>query len=432
MYFAAFSPGNGVELWKSDGTEAGTVLVKDAQPGALDSDPVGLTVLDGHVYFIAKDLDSLWKSDGTEAGTVEVASFAQIFPRSLVAFNGNVYFGCDVDTDSTVRYLCKSDGTPAGTGPLVDVVGGPRKLTGADELLYFTAWQAGGTSAELWVSDGTAAGTQVVDIHLGLQGSTPSDLTFALGRLFFTANDGLSGREPWVHDGTTAFRLKDIVEHPDATGPSLFTDLAGTMMFVSSDSQNPQVWRSDGTSVGTFPVTGQASTGVAPTELRVVGSSVFFAAGDPLPGNREIFESDGTGSLLFAEINPLTDGSDPTGFTEFGGELFVAADDGTHGQELWGSFGGLAGMALVKDIALGGASSGVSSLTVSSGSLFFAADDGTNGRELWISDGTKAGTLMVKDIIAGATGSEPLDLVDVSGRYCQVEVIGARPQPISG
>src|SRR5687768_5081770 len=41
-YFSAVSPGTGAELWKSDGTAAGTVLVEDIAPGVFGSAPASL------------------------------------------------------------------------------------------------------------------------------------------------------------------------------------------------------------------------------------------------------------------------------------------------------------------------------------------------------------------------------------------------------
>ncbi|BAY87535.1 hypothetical protein NIES267_70590 [Calothrix parasitica NIES-267] len=46
---------NRVELWKSDGTADGTVLVEDINPGSASSSPGGLTVFDGELYFSADD-----------------------------------------------------------------------------------------------------------------------------------------------------------------------------------------------------------------------------------------------------------------------------------------------------------------------------------------------------------------------------------------
>ncbi len=120
LFFNADNGASGYELWKSDGTAAGTVLVKDIFPGG-DSDPVELTNVNGTLFFNADNGASgyeLWKSDGTAAGTVLVKD---IFPgddsepRYLTNVNGTLFFMAD-DADSPTSYgLWKSDGTAAGT-----------------------------------------------------------------------------------------------------------------------------------------------------------------------------------------------------------------------------------------------------------------------------------------------------------------------------
>ena len=77
LFFAASDGASGAELWKSDGTAAGTVLVKDIHPGSMGSVPYQLTVFGDAVYFTATDGTTgreLWKSDGTAAGTQRVSS----------------------------------------------------------------------------------------------------------------------------------------------------------------------------------------------------------------------------------------------------------------------------------------------------------------------------------------------------------------------
>lgn len=76
FFFRAYDGVHGNELWRSDGTAEGTVLVKDINPGASDASPDSLFVTDGMLYFSANDGTTgteLWKSDGTDSGTVRVA-----------------------------------------------------------------------------------------------------------------------------------------------------------------------------------------------------------------------------------------------------------------------------------------------------------------------------------------------------------------------
>ncbi len=78
LLFEAGDNSAGVELWTSDGTAAGTTLVKDINPGAASSDPNDLTLIDDTLFFSAANGangDELWKSDGTAAGTTLVRRY---------------------------------------------------------------------------------------------------------------------------------------------------------------------------------------------------------------------------------------------------------------------------------------------------------------------------------------------------------------------
>src|SRR5262245_27781837 len=72
FFFGADDGTSGTELWRSDGTEAGTVRVKDIVPGPAGSDPRTFVAAGGLVFFRASDGAGgfrLWRSDGTEAGS---------------------------------------------------------------------------------------------------------------------------------------------------------------------------------------------------------------------------------------------------------------------------------------------------------------------------------------------------------------------------
>lgn len=124
VFFSATAPGVGEELWMSDGTEAGTVLVKDVQAGAASSFPTAMIDSNGLVFFEADDGVAgreVWRSDGTAAGTMMVkdigpgaASYrTSSIPLNFTSGNGMVFFLADDGVHG--RELWRSDGTSTGT-----------------------------------------------------------------------------------------------------------------------------------------------------------------------------------------------------------------------------------------------------------------------------------------------------------------------------
>ena len=51
MFFVANDDSHGIELWRTDGTEAGTFLLQDLRPGAGDSDVFNMTAVGSTLYF---------------------------------------------------------------------------------------------------------------------------------------------------------------------------------------------------------------------------------------------------------------------------------------------------------------------------------------------------------------------------------------------
>src|SRR5262245_29004860 len=243
LLFSASDGTAGQELWKTDGTAAGTTLVKDINVGAANSSPLFLTPFNGALYFLATDSTSgaeLWKTDRTAAGTVMVKDInpgaAGSFPLGLgsAVFNGALYFTA---ADAFGSELWKTDGTDAGTVRVSDLVAGaggssPFQFTVFNGALYFVAFSAPAPDFddELWKTDGTNAGTvRVKDINPGAVSSSPFGLAIVNSTLVFRANDGVSGSELWKTDGTSAgtVLLKDI--NPGASGSLPFSSGAGTL-----------------------------------------------------------------------------------------------------------------------------------------------------------------------------------------------------------
>ena len=371
-YFAKLNAGT-EELWVTDGTAAGTHIVKALGPNSINHD---LMMIGARVYFTVDDGvhgTELWTSDGTTAGTMLVKDInpsGSSSPLFLTDVNGTLFFQAGDGVHSL--QLWKSDGTTAGTTMVTGINSSgnsdPQNLAAFDGALFFQASEPG-HGAELWKSDpATGAATLVADINPGAGDSFPAGLTVVNNTLFFEAFDASHGTELWKTDGTAA----------------------GTVLVADINS---------------------GATGSFPAHLTNVNGTLFFDANDGIHGD-ELWKSDGTaaGTVLVKDIKPGSAGSGISSIRNVNGVAFFDADDGVHGDELWKSDGTAVGTVMVADIHSGPSGSLPTSLTIVGGTLFFSADDGTHGSQLWKSDGTPAGTVMLTNLPSG-----PFNLVNVNG-----------------
>ncbi|MGL4512104.1 MAG: ELWxxDGT repeat protein [Lacipirellulaceae bacterium] len=429
LYFTANDGVTGSELWRSDGTESGTVRVKDVNPGSSDSNLRQLLNVGGTLYFAANHGGAgyeLWKSDGTEGGTVQVTdafAVSRMHLSDLVNAGGVLYF---ITLDGARRNaIWRSDGTAEGTERVTSSSWAfASSLTTASGTLYFTA-NDGLSGYELWKSDGTEAGTTLVkDVRPRTLDASPSYLTNVGGALYFTANDAVSGAELWKSDGTRAGTaiVKDILPGANGPPPSNLTNVNGTLYFTANDGlSGVELWKSDGTAAGTIRVKDiyAGARGSYPRNLTKVQGLLYFSANDDVSG-RELWKSDGTeiGTVRVKDVAPGFSYFYPRDLAEVGGTLFFVASDYQSGGELWKSDGTEIGTVRVKDINVGVGGSSPAYLTNVNGALFFSADDGPRGRELWKSDGTEAGTVLVKNIRSfpySAARSDPQSLTNLAG-----------------
>lgn len=486
ILFTAKDGINGNELWRSDGTGAGTWLVADISPGTTDSAFFSFTISGSYAYFmtspdgigsLAGPGQEIWRSDGTLAGTFMLADIRPGYNSSTISSVtpdgfGGVYFSANNAVNGFE--LWRSDGSCPGTQMVKDINPGsasssPTGLSMINGLLYFSATTSAG--AELWRSDGSDPGTFMLrEMNAGDAGGSPSNLMALGGQLIFNASNGGDGQELWAMaaDGTDPRALRDATpgsssSNPaqlnvindklcfmaledytgtewwveDGTGPRLLKDikpgtasgvngvcrlvesmqenatLTRTLFFVGDDGVvGGELWRTDGTTAGTYLIKDifPGSSSSTPNNFVNVSGRLFFAAASPMGGN-ELWTSDGTeaGTHQVANINLTfggTGGSFPANLTGVGATVFFAANDGVNGTELWKSDGGPTGTVLVKDITPGGASTAFGPFSTARGLLFFSANDGSDASsELWVSDGTTAGTFMLLDINATTTNS---------------------------
>ncbi len=378
VFFDANDGTSGWELWKSDGTVDGTVLVKDINPGAGSGYPEGLNNVNGILYFNANngtDGMELWKSDGTSGGTVMVKNI-----------------------------------NPAGSGLFWMF-----HMATVEDTLYFAA-NDGTNGWELWRSDGTSGGTVMVkDINTGGDGIAPFDFKIiTLGKtVYFAGDDGTNGMELWRSNGTSAgtYMVKDIYAGSNGGYPRYPINVNDTLYFTAGDAINGgELWKSDGTVGGTVLVK-DIRPGINWSNINSfanVNGMIFFSANDGTNG-QELWKTDGTesGTVMVKDIYPGDNWEGPRNLVNMNGSLYFSANDNANGRELWKSDGTSGGTVMVKDIWPGAGSSNIDTLVVVNDMLYFGADNGTLGKELWASDGTSGGTVLVQDIWPGLGSGRP-------------------------
>lgn len=277
----------------------------------------------------------------------------------------------------------------------------PDELTSWNNKLYFRA-NNGANGNELFVTDGTDAGTMMVkDIRPGSAAGSVVLLSVLNNKLNFFANDGTSGTELWGSDGTEAgtVLIKDINAGAGSSVASFQATLNGFKYFDATEAVNgTELWRTDGTASGTTLVKAIATPGFggsSPREMTTVGNLVFFYAHDGVSGY-EMWKTDGTasGTTITRDINPgalpsSPEGNEIKGFNEV---AYFRKSNGVNGVELWRSDGTEAGTYMVKDINPGAGNSTPYNFTVFNNALYFVASDGVSSK-LWKTDGTEAGTV---------------------------------------
>ena len=404
LYFVALNTFEGYELWKSDGTDAGTVLVKDIYPGTQRSDIGAIVAYNGKAYFKANDGTNgyeLWVSDGTDAGTHMVKNIGtadnSLDPSEFYVFNGALYFTARVN--GTGITLWKTDGTEAGTVQLKTLYTSANASNASyfatmNNHLYFFSSENPLMSTDLWKSDGTEAGTSIIKNYGGLTGALYVDGN----RMFFGFNgEGANAlnRGLYVSDGTEAgtVKVKDINVGNLAFFPVNGTGLVkkGKFIFIADDGvHGDELWTSDGTEAGTQllkDITVGIESGVTVQTYLTQGngSQFFFVAKETGSSVREIWTSDGTEAGTHLLDTPGAGSEYPANLYAYNGYLFYRARStgGAHGDELWRTDGTQAGTKMVADLWVGPTGSSPANLYGANNMLYFNGNNGTVGFELY-------------------------------------------------
>lgn len=383
LVFSATTAANGNELWISDGTNAGTRMVKDLNSSSHGSIPFTFTsglLTDSLVYFVAQEsqlqqIFSLYRSDGTANGTFRLMEFQTPEYPQKVKFE-----------------LCAL----------------------GNRILFVNKMVQGN---ELWVSDGSVKGTHILKkINPGTGGCDPLNLVSTGSKVFFYANDHTHGHELWCTDGTDSgtYMVKDIF--PGSVGSILNVSFGAGMYafkdkvyFCSIDDLKAgfELFVSDGTDTGTYML---RDLSPQPNQY---SSPVVFAACDKFmlmvatnqDGKYCIYRSDGTYAGTYSVYNDtmlLTKSKYVTSVSLHDKIVFPFFST-QHGIELWVSDGTANGTHMVIDISIGQANGALEQFIPYGNKAIFTAANPILGVEAWKTDGTFEGTKLVEEIIPGTT-----------------------------
>jgi ELWxxDGT repeat protein len=333
LFFFFHDPTNGrTSLWKSDGTEAGTVVLRDLNCPVEQWNITTYTcrwkgygeatAVNGVFYYVdwnaAISQTELWKSDGTTAGTVEVKEFDSsgdnpVGLANMTSVNGTLFFVTRIN--ELTSSLWKSDGTATGTMQIGNDLEWIGNLTDVNGTLFFTnnivvhaiSWRDEPNDKslgyDLWKTDGTDTGTILIK-HFN---AILSPLTSVNGSVYFTDvnghNDYGTDSELWRSDGTVAGTV--ALKYESWDGATNITDVNGTAFFMEpQEDGSSQLWKSDGSAAGTVFV---KEFGLVPSAMNApvaaqidtlvnVNGTIYFLSHDWIPqGDRTwLWQSDGT------------------------------------------------------------------------------------------------------------------------------------------
>lgn len=392
------------QLWKTDGSAAGTSLVEDL--GCCTFSTTSFALADS-VLFVgpgSSSFEAVWRTDGTSAGTFVLA---EVEASSFVGDTNQAFFVGEVDFDTFT--LWRTDGTLSGTRLLISTPSRPSLGTVFAGSLYFLNGDARGD--ELWTSDGTVAGTRIVrDLCPGSCSSNPQAFMATGQGVFFSAWEPQHGMEPWFTNGTPAgTRLLAETSDADFAEPGPYLPVGDRVLFAADFGD---LWSSDGTPTGTRLLVSSQDHEFQTHAVPILDGVAYFAF-EEHDGGFSLWQSNatpaGTGLLGSTPSIALDRGSAPHEVTGFEGHAYFFADVFSS-PRLWrtdGAPGEVEEVPVPPDFSPGFANSGLRAI----GADLFIADL----EALWVLSGGAISKVLPFRVNPAAWGEYQGELLMLTG-----------------
>jgi ELWxxDGT repeat protein len=356
LYFVARTPNAGRELMAFDGTNS-PVPVTDIQPGPLDSNPTHLTALGNQVVFRAEfptgDEPAAYGSFGLRMFNIypDSPSCDQDFggcastPWGFTAYDGILYFGAAEPQHGGALY--QYDGTDYRR--LTDSANGlqsPDHFTGIGRRLVFSGYNPFGWNQLFSYeidNNPTGVATELVTGDQ-IAGAAPNFLNAVDDRAYFIAGDSTYGRELWVTDGTQAgtHRVTDLATGAAHSDPREFIGFNGELYFTAtSTTDGREIHATNGVTTRLLANLQTGTAGFGWESPALFNQYIIFDTSNPGMPGQPWFTSGSSGRTGVIRqsngslINPTGAATDDPEFVSFNGAVYFAATDGIRGVELW-------------------------------------------------------------------------------------------------
>lgn len=430
-YFIATDDTGKLNIWRTDGTEAGTELFQNIEGNTYNNIISKLKVMGGNLYFAITTVGSsrqskLWKTDGTVAGTtlIKIINSSNGIVFRMTVINNKLFF---VTLVGSLNFqLWSTDGTTIGTIPLLvftsDIFFREPVLSAINDKIIFTGYA--NSKDGLWSSDGTVAGTILIKNRVS--NNSFSDLINYNGKVYFWGGDTDSKYKLWSFDGTainTKIAINSLkLPAYNSFQPSLKFVANNLLFLIFTDGKSFKLWKTNGTDGLLEVVKDKDNKAIEYSQnprFWATPNKLYFTYFDSQSG-RELWTTDGSSAntFLLKDINQSTNHAIPYGSyrsTVLNHQLYFTAQENLTGRnELWKTDGTASNTVKVKDKLpdhirefpqfTGKLETLIDTLN---NNVVFSGIDTLRGEELWISDGTSTETRLVKDINIGIGNSSP-------------------------
>ena len=341
IYFYGYEDSTGIELWRTDGSGANTRITRDvvgASGNSLFIDSPYLSEFGGNLYYTATNTSNgreLWRSDGSSGGTVMLKDIVpgenDSTPSAYTRAGETLFF---IATDEAHgRELWKTDGTSFNTTLVKDIFPGTasselKELTALGDMLYFFAKDSDTGSFQLWQSNGFEADTKALQTLVN-----PQALTVVGNTLYYLDQVAANQTKVWRYIPSLAKAVEVKTLSGNAASPAASVNGQYYFRLVLTDTQTWQLWRTDGTVDKANQVQSFSYDASIVSQFKPVATTLYFNAIEG--GVDKLWQSDGTTSGT-RTVKAAHDFINPQSLTSFNNELYFAAvGDSQYGREVY-------------------------------------------------------------------------------------------------